>query len=450
MLLVLFFAIVILLVILPSPTPRLGILVTEAAFTTTPPRCFHKVTRHLFEKLKTNNKQGNEEDINDAPPTTVKKTNQENNRLLSNALSAVQKFAQQSSSKVVTSVSGVQSVATSASSRVVSTISDMAMQGSGDVISAASTLGGLAQKGTLKVKSTATAATTTIRQVAQKGTTDVKSITGAAALSLTQLAGKGTEDAIKTLEWMDSKAKDGASVANARAKDLVLAFTGKSEYEFGDVTKELVRRTLTAEYSLQDMLLLLRVLLAVGASCTPLAKVLPLTMLLEMLNVSLEARLGGKILEVVAGAVDERVRAAFTAEELGDLVKKTATGAILSFTGKETFKSGDIQRAAVAQQQQQHQKEANLQGPSNNGNDGSNQTTPSPPPLPPKTLQLVIGPELEDWDQAFRQIHPDTELAEIFGSLNGFRDLKTLDAQIACELEEWDKMFLEKYPDSKL
>jgi hypothetical protein len=74
MLLVLFFAIVILLVILPSPTPRLRILVTEAAFTTTPPRCFHKVTRHLFEKLKSNNKQGNEEDINDAPPTTVIET----------------------------------------------------------------------------------------------------------------------------------------------------------------------------------------------------------------------------------------------------------------------------------------------------------------------------------------------------------------------------------------
>ena len=59
--------------------------------------------------------------------------------------------------------------------------------------------------------------------------------------------------------------------------------------------------------------------------------------------------MGGKILEVLSKALDNRLVAAlFTSDDkslIGDVVKRTVIGGVLQFTGKSSYESGDIERA---------------------------------------------------------------------------------------------------------
>ena len=101
----------------------------------------------------------------------------------------------------------------------------------------------------------------------------------------TNLVQRGQTGASNLVQWLDAQAKGGATAANTQAKSIVLAFTNKSDYQFGDITKEVLRRASSLDSSkVSDALLLLKILLTVGASITPLAKLLPLTLLLEMMN----------------------------------------------------------------------------------------------------------------------------------------------------------------------
>ena len=81
----------------------------------------------------------------------------------------------------------------------------------------------------------------------------------------------------------------------------------------------------------------------------PLAELLPFTFLIEALNVSLEQKVGAKILEVLATTLDNRIVAAlFTSDDkslIGDVIKRSALSGVLKFTGKSNYESGDIQRA---------------------------------------------------------------------------------------------------------
>jgi hypothetical protein len=61
------------------------------------------------------------------------------------------------------------------------------------------------------------------------------------------------------VNWIDSQARSGTDIVSSKAKTLVLNFTGKKEYQFGDVTKELVHRVASQEVNMQDTLLLLKV-----------------------------------------------------------------------------------------------------------------------------------------------------------------------------------------------
>ena len=321
-----------------------------------------------------------------------------------------------------------------------------------------------------------------VAEVALKSGRGVQSVTKSAASGIVGLAeqgGKKVQSAAQTTldksgqvaQWMDTRAKEQVTTMNSKTKEIVLQFTGKPDYQVGDITKELLRRAATA--NVQDLILLLKVLLMVGASFGPLAKTLPLAVLLESLNVSLEERVGGKIVGLLAGSLDDRFQVMLgtdTQYQLGDLAKRTLVGAILGFTGKEKYEPGDIERAAVT-------KAADDEETTN--------IPPLPLPLPPqesvnysvlvsldsatstalptgsdssnpKTLELNLSPEFEEWDTLFRENHPDVELAisESFVNTqqNTSKDYptaaKTLDMKIARELEEWDNMFREQHPDS--
>jgi len=219
-------------------------------------------------------------------------------------------------------------------------------------------------------------------------------------------------DAITLFQWLDSQAKNTAS----SAKNTTSAATGQAK----SIARKLIEVTCSSDYKISDILLLLKVSLAIGASFGPLAKILPVTVLLQMLNVSLEARLGGKILEMLAESLDERFVAAITAEELGDLAKRSLTGAILAFTGKESYEAGDIERAVTSDY-------------SNGSHDNA---------VEQKTLALSVGPEFAQWDKAFRERHPNVEFA-IAESLDARQNTsgansKPLDASLIRELKEWD------------
>ncbi|KAL7532875.1 hypothetical protein ACHAXR_004908 [Thalassiosira sp. AJA248-18] len=210
-------------------------------------------------------------------------------------------------------------------------------------------------------------------------------------------------------KWIDSQAKSGSEMVGSKAKTLVLNFTGKGEYQFGDVTKELIHRVSSQEVSMQDTILLLKILLALGATIGPLADLLPFTFLIEALNISLEQKVGGKILEVLSKTLDNRLVAAlFTADDqnlIGDVAKRTVLGGVLEFTGKSNYKSGDIQRAVQLGQEEDSMDDMKLE------------------------LDLS---EFEEWDRRFVE---NIETEDYVGN-----QAKILDMKIAMALEECEEI----------
>lgn len=298
-------------------------------------------------------------------------------------------------------------------------------------------------------------------------------LTSAATSTLSSLA--------KTSRWMRVRGrrtvKMGGRSASAKTQALLLGFTGKEDSTLGDVIKELNQRNSSSLFKLQDVVLLLKVVVAIGASIGPLAQVLPLTLLLDMFNMSLEAQVGKEIIEVLAFSVDERLAAAFDVQAvealvLGDIARRTLLGTILSFTGKDVYEFGDIMRAVTKQQGQQNSVVFG---------DSKEETTSTSGSSCSKTLELdtIVGSaEFEEWDKAFRESHSDfgstiaqnlvdystaarerniwgygvmsptanyltsldmpieTDLEELMSPSAKY--LATLATQIAVELEEWD------------
>jgi hypothetical protein len=138
--------------------------------------------------------------------------------------------------------------------------------------------------------------------------------------------------------------------------------------------------------------------------------VLPLTVLLEALNVSLEQKIGGKVLEALALSIDNRIVAAFSSDDkvqLGDAVKRTVLTGVLAFTGKSKYESGDIQRVIE-----------NSEEESDN----------------PAQLDLYINSELQEWDRLF--VERCIESAQAQSS----SEAKALDIKISLALEECAKL----------
>jgi len=274
-------------------------------------------------------------------------------------------------------------------------------------------------------------------------------VAGIATENLQGILQQGQSNTVSIIQWIDGYAKEGVSNTNSLAKIAVLKFTGKSKYVFGDIAREIIRRASSSSVSLQDLMLLLKIFLTVGASFTPLAKFLPLTVLLDMLNVSIESRVGGRLLQVLAESIDERFLAAFTAEELGDLAKRSLLAGITAFTGRNRYEAGDIEQA-VQKEVDRLQQQEKVPDNNNVGNLPAvmnfqiiqQQQQQQEQQKSVMTLDLCLGPEFEAWDSAFRESHPGdwaqaVETAIHFNQL----DVKELDKELVSELEEWDERF---------
>lgn len=326
------------------------------------------------------------------------------------ASSGISKLAEKGSSDVVSAVNVVGSGVNAAASQAIGTAGSGAKSVANAVVSGASQVVDVAGSGFKSISGVAVSSASQVVGVAGSG---AKVVAVAATSSVSQLVEKGGSDVSTVIQWLDAQGR----VAVNATRDTTYAANVQAKA----VAKELIRLAKSSDLSISDILLLLKVLIVLGASFGPLAKILPVTVLLNMLNVSLEARVGGKILEVLAGTLDERFTAAFTAEELGDLAKRSLKGAITAFTGKESYETGDIERTV--------KKEI-----------ADNDKTSSRP-LQNRPLELTIGPEFSQWDEEFRRSSPEVEFV-IVQSLNERRgEAGIMQSRAANELEEWDRKF---------
>jgi len=132
--------------------------------------------------------------------------------------------------------------------------------------------------------------------------------------------------------WIDSRVKEKAN-----------EFTGNDLYQFGDVTKEITRRLKSGDYKLEDIVFLCRILVQFGAGLSPVANILPMKVLMEMLNFSLAQEIGDRLVGAITLEVDKRMKKAITGDaeyQLGDLTKN----AMLKFIGKEEYSFGDFSK----------------------------------------------------------------------------------------------------------
>ncbi len=345
--------------------------------------------------------------ISSSPPSEVQ------NRDFKNSVqSAIHTTAAKVSNALERRATDVQSVVKSASSGLAST--------AGETANAAKRL-------TTSFQTNAQSLANRSRIDLKLGSHRVRKIAKRSARDISGLAEKGGSDIGQVAQWIDAQAKSGTRMMSSKAKSLVLNFTGKSKYKFGDITKELIRRIASREVTIQDTILVMKVLIAIGASFAPFAKTLPFAVLLNALNVSLEQKVGAEVLNALALALDERLVAAFTSDDkfrIGDAVKQSLLTGILAFTGKEKYEKGDIQQR-VAEQVRVSETEGKEE------EDNSH-------------LDLRLDSEFENWDRLFVEACSSLENNELCpaGSEsllmeNGDEDAaKIMDMKIAIALEE--------------
>ena len=137
----------------------------------------------------------------------------------------------------------------------------------------------VAERGGSDIQSLAVNAISSVDKVTKKGTRDVRRTTLLEQRAVKKntdvlvASGKGFSDmhffevvsfapkieATEIVKWIDSQARSGTDMVGSKAKTLVLNFTGRREYRFGDVTKELIHRVVSQEITMRDWILLLKV-----------------------------------------------------------------------------------------------------------------------------------------------------------------------------------------------
>ena len=134
--------------------------------------------------------------------------------------------------------------------------------------------------------------------------------------------------------------------ADAKVKQRVTEITGKEEYQVGDLSKELLRRLLAGEVKWDEVLMLLKMLLSLGASFSPVGGMLPAKVLVDLLNYSIAAQIGEKVTGAISTELDRRMKEAVTGNpdyQLGDITKAQ----MLKFIGKDEYAFGDLTKTVM-------------------------------------------------------------------------------------------------------
>lgn len=139
--------------------------------------------------------------------------------------------------------------------------------------------------------------------------------------------------------WLDKKAKERVS-----------KFTNKENYKFGDMSKEVIRRLRNGEYTKDDLWLFLKIVATIGINMQPVTRVLPLKVLIDLLNYTMEASIaqsvGEKVVSSITTEIDGRMKEMVTGDrnyQMGDITKR----ALSKWTGKENYEVGDITKTML-------------------------------------------------------------------------------------------------------
>ena len=209
---------------------------------------------------------------------------------------------------------------------------------------------------------------------------------------------------------------------DSKAKETVTKFTNKDDYKFGDITKEIVRRLVDGEYSRDDLLLLLKIAATIGINMQPVAQILPIKVLLDLLNLSLEASVAQtvseKVISSISNEIDARMKEMVTGDrnyQIGDLTKR----AVARWTGKE-YEFGDVTKTILRriddrEENNIHEDKVGLNS----------------------SLELDEAEEsaIEAWDKEFLEFRREQE------------GLTSLNNDDKC-YQEWDKQYLESQQSS--
>lgn len=216
--------------------------------------------------------------------------------------------------------------------------------------------------------------------------------------------------------WVDTSVKE-------RVND----FTEKEFYQFGDLTKEILKRVVAGKYDANDLFILLKGLAVTGAKLSPFAGALPTKSLVKLLNFALLGDIKGKVsfafaakldaflssedgeerrirdlmkrVNDTAGKVgaslamelDRRLKALFLGDgeyKLGDGTRQAIARLVREYTGKDEYEFGDVTRKAAA--------DLRLAGASDAG------SAHAPSLLGAKTARDDVAPAiaaaLDEWD----------------------------------------------------
>mmetsp|Transcript_23733 Transcript_23733/g.27448 ORF Transcript_23733/g.27448 Transcript_23733/m.27448 type:complete len:332 (-) Transcript_23733:66-1061(-) len=156
---------------------------------------------------------------------------------------------------------------------------------------------------------------------------------------------------------IDNQIKDNIAKLNNKnkyefgdlTKYIVQDFTNSTDqYKFGDITNEIISRVKSKQYTMEDLALLMKGLVSFGVGISPVASVLPIKLLIDLLNYSIAGDLGNKVVASITLELDKRMKKAIVGDEnykVGDLTKK----AISEYTGRGggEYRFGDITKTVL-------------------------------------------------------------------------------------------------------
>lgn len=141
--------------------------------------------------------------------------------------------------------------------------------------------------------------------------------------------GQVTRAAVGAFESKVNWAKDSVMKLDEAAKSAVLArvtaYTKKSEYKLGDLTKEVFRRFEVGEYKKEDLWLFIRICILIGGTAGAVgATALPVKVLLELLEVSMASSVSEDITSMLTNEINNRMKEFVTGDkayQIGDVTK---------------------------------------------------------------------------------------------------------------------------------
>ena len=245
-----------------------------------------------------------------------------------------------------------------------------------------------------------------------------KSIGNKISSAINEKTGKDTYQFGDLTKWLDQQAKQkAASLAgkgegeeyefgdlsrwvDSKVKEKVNDMSGKSEYEFGDLTKEILKRIWSGEIDIKDVITLCKILLDFGAGLTPVAGFFPVKILIELLNYSILQDVGGRVVGALAQELDRRVKSAITGDseyQLGDITKKE----ILKYVNKDEYAFGDITKTILANVNEDGSlPKSGPDAPKTILSSVLSSSTSASPNSSLSTLSPELLKELEGWDKA--------------------------------------------------